>query len=101
MDEQLAIFCRSAGLDRHRIAIRVKPNAPCTRVIGVNKARAALEIALHAPARDGEANDELLRFLRETLAVPRANLTLVSGPRSRDKVVEANVPSATLARLLA
>lgn len=100
MEEELAIFCRPGGPDRHLLSIRVKPNAPRTRVLGVNKDRAALEIALHAPPRDGEANDELLRFLRETLGVPRANLRLVSGARAREKVVEANVPVTGLARLL-
>ena len=100
MEDQLAIFCRSAGPDRHLLAIRVKPNAPRTRVLGVNKDRAALEIALHAPPRDGEANDELLRFLRESLGIPRANLNLVSGPRSRDKVVEVTAPAANLGRLI-
>lgn len=100
MDEQLAICCRPAGPDRHLLAIRVKPKAPRTRVIGVNKDRAALEIAVHAAPHDGEANDELLRFLRETLALPRARLHLVSGPRSRDKVVEVNTPAANLGKLL-
>ena len=100
METELAIFCRPAGQERHLLAIRVKPNAPRTRVLGVNKDRATLEIALHAPPRDGEANDELLRFLRETLDVPRANLTLVSGLRSREKVVEVHAPATTLALLL-
>jgi uncharacterized protein (TIGR00251 family) len=100
MDEQLASFCRPVGPDRHLLAIRVKPNAPRTRVLGINKDRAALEIAVHAAPQDGEANDELLRFLRETLAIPRAHLNLVSGPRSRDKVVEVNSPAAKIGKLL-
>lgn len=100
MEETLAIFSRPAGPDRHLLAIRVKPNAARTRVLGVNKDRAALEVALHAPPRDGEANDELLRFLREKLGVARANLSLVSGPRSRDKVVEVSATAGCLTRLL-
>lgn len=99
MDDPLSAICQCSGPDRFRISIRVKPNAPRTRVLGIHRERAALEIALHAPPRDGEANEELLRFLRETLAVPRANLSLIAGARSRDKVVEAAVPATHLARL--
>lgn len=100
MDDGLAIFRRPVGPDRHLLSIRVKPNAPRSRVLGVNKDRAALEIALHAEPRDGEANVELLRFLQKTLGIPRANLTLVSGHRSRDKVVEATASLEHLAKLL-
>lgn len=101
MDHPPASFVRPTGSDQYLLAIRVKPNAPRTRVIGVNPARASLEIALHAPPREGEANEELLRFLRETLGVPRANLSLVAGSRSRDKVVRALAPADHLDRLAA
>ena len=40
-----------------------------------------------APER-GKANDAVLALLAETLAVPRARVTLVSGGGSRDKIVE-------------
>ena len=34
------------------------------------------------------ANEAVLELLAETLAVPRASVTLVSGGSSRDKIVE-------------
>lgn len=40
-----------------------------------------------APER-GKANDAVLELLAETLAVPRASVTLVSGGSSRNKIVE-------------
>ena len=39
------------------------------------------------PPEDGRANEAVLRLLAETLDVPRARLTLVSGLTSRDKIV--------------
>ena len=48
---------------------------------------------------DGEPNDELLRFLRETLCVSRGRLALIAGLRSREKVVQVHAPNAALALL--
>jgi uncharacterized protein YggU (UPF0235/DUF167 family) len=40
-----------------------------------------------APER-GKANEAVLSLLAETLALPRANISLVSGAGSRTKIVE-------------
>jgi uncharacterized protein YggU (UPF0235/DUF167 family) len=40
-----------------------------------------------APER-GKANEAVLALLADTLSVPRASVTLVSGSASRDKIVE-------------
>lgn len=39
------------------------------------------------PPEDGRANEAVLRLLAQTLDVPRATVTLVSGHSSRDKIV--------------
>ena len=39
------------------------------------------------PPEDGRANEAVLRLLAQTLGVPRASVTLVSGHSSRDKIV--------------
>ncbi len=39
------------------------------------------------PPEDGRANEAVLRMLAQTLDVPRATVTLVSGHSSRDKIV--------------
>ena len=41
-----------------------------------------------APALEGRANEELVEFLAETLGLPRRSVTLVTGEKSRDKLVE-------------
>jgi hypothetical protein len=54
-----------------------------------------------APER-GRANEAVLRFLAETLALPRTALTLVSGHGGREKVVElTGIGPALIERRLA
>jgi uncharacterized protein len=48
----------------------------------------AWKIRVAAVPERGRANDAVLELLAETLAVPRANVTLVSGGASRNKIVE-------------
>jgi uncharacterized protein (TIGR00251 family) len=44
-------------------------------------------IRLAAPPVDGGANDALIAFLAEALTLPRRNISIVSGEKSRDKRV--------------
>ena len=66
--------------------IRVIPRAPRTRVDGTRGG--AILVRLAAPPVDGAANDALVAFLSETLALPRRYIRIVSGEKSRDKRVE-------------
>ena len=70
---------------RAEIAVRVIPRAPRTRVDGTRGG--ALLIRLAAPPVDGAANDALIAFFAEALALPRRNISIVSGDKSRDKRV--------------
>ena len=47
----------------------------------------AVKIRLAAPPVDGAANDELVRFLAERLAVPRSAIAIAAGRSSRRKSV--------------
>lgn len=76
------------------------PRAPRTRVDGTRAG--AILIRLAAPPVDGAANDALVAFLAEALALPRRNIRIVSGEKSRDKRVEISGldTQAALDRLL-
>jgi uncharacterized protein (TIGR00251 family) len=65
--------------------VRVIPRAPSTRVDGVRSG--AILIRLAAPPVDGSANEALVAFLSEALALPRRNIRIISGEKSRDKRV--------------
>jgi len=55
-----------------------------------------------AAPEGGKANDALLRLLAERLDLPSKSLTLVSGPSSKDKIVELHgIDTAEAERRLA
>jgi uncharacterized protein (TIGR00251 family) len=82
------------------LAVRVIPRSPRTRVDG--RRGDAILIRLNAPPVDGAANDALIAFLSEALAVPRRSIEIVSGQTSRDKRVRVDGIEAdtAIARLL-
>ena len=69
-----------------RLRLRVAPGASKAGVVGRHGEAWKVRVAA-APER-GKANEAVLALLAVALAVPRANVTLVSGSSSRDKIVE-------------
>jgi uncharacterized protein (TIGR00251 family) len=65
--------------------VRVVPRAGRTGVAGVRGD--ALLVRLAAAPVDGAANEALVAALAAILAVPRRDVAIASGERSRDKVV--------------
>jgi uncharacterized protein len=80
--------------------IRVIPRSPRSRVDGTRGG--AVLIRLAAPPVEGAANDALVAFLSEALELPRRNIRIHSGEKSRDKrVAISGLDRATaLSRLL-
>jgi uncharacterized protein (TIGR00251 family) len=72
----------AAGLT---INVRVIPRAGKSGVAGTRGD--ALLVRLQAPPVDGAANEELIAVLAEALGVPKRQLSIVSGARSRQKRV--------------
>lgn len=66
-----------------RLRIAAQPGAPRSEVVGEHDGCLKLRIA--APPVDGRANDEIVRFLAERLALPRRTLYLLSGAGARRK----------------
>lgn len=74
------------------LRVKVHPGArknAITAIIGD-----ALKIALTAPPVDGRANESLIAFIAETLALPKARITLVAGTASRAKTLRITGKSA-------
>jgi hypothetical protein len=74
--------------DRVTFEVRVQPRASSTGIAG--EADGALKIRLAAPPVDGAANDELTRFVAKFFDVARQQVEIVSGLRSKHKVVRVN-----------
>lgn len=69
-----------------RLRLRVAPGTAKTAVVGRHGEGWKLRVA--APPERGKANDAVVSFLADTLSVPRASVSIVSGASSRDKIVE-------------
>ena len=67
------------------LKIRVIPRSPRSCVDG--RRGDAILIRLNAPPVDGAANAALIAFLSEILGIPRRDITLIAGEKSRDKRV--------------
>lgn len=73
-----------------RFAIKVKPNARRTAVGGHwdGPGGPALVVAVAAPAVEGKANAAVTAALAAAFGVRRAQVRIVSGERSREKIVQ-------------
>ena len=67
------------------VTVRVIPRSPRSRVDGMRGD--AFLVRLAAPPVEGAANDALVAFLAEHLDLPRRNIRIVSGVKSRNKQI--------------
>lgn len=67
------------------LEIRVIPRARRDEVGGLRHGR--LLVRTTAPPADGRANTKVIELVAEHLGVPKRSVSLVSGHRSRDKLL--------------
>jgi uncharacterized protein (TIGR00251 family) len=67
------------------LRVRVIPRARRNEIAGWREG--ALVVRLTAPPVEGSANKALLRFLAEVLQVRLPDVTLLTGEKSREKVI--------------
>jgi len=67
------------------ITVWATPGASRSEVVGV--ADGHVRVRLAAPAHEGRANDELVRFLAAALGVARGSVTVARGATGRRKLV--------------
>ncbi len=97
MQHKGSFFAFSDGICR--LAIRVKPNSQTSKILGFNTDRGVIEVALNAAPRDGEANDALIDLLRRVLRLSKDKIRIVSGHKSRDKIVDVECRPEDLEKL--
>lgn len=73
-------------------AIRVQPRASRSEVVG--ELDGALKVRLAAPPVDGEANEELIRFLAKLFGVSRRQISILSGQTSKNKLIRVDALAA-------
>jgi len=95
----------SAAADGVRVAVRLTPRTRADRLVGIARLADGAPVLLAsvtAPPVDSRANDALLQLLAKEWGLPRRDLAIVGGQKSRNKLVHvAGDPAALLPRLAA
>lgn len=82
-----------------RITVHVKPRSSRESVEGWKDG--CLVVRLNAPPVEGAANEALVRLLAESLGVPRGRVRILTGLRSRRKLVEIEgIPAEKIREVL-
>ena len=71
------------------LRIRVRPRAPADR-IDADPAAHEVIVSVTAPAVEGKANRAMLAQLADHLGISRSSLQIISGEKSRRKVVRVH-----------
>lgn len=79
---ELRIRENAAGLD---IPLHVQTRSRRTEIAGYFNG--ALKLKVQAPPVDDAANDAIVRFFSDLLAVPKSRISIAAGPKSRDKIL--------------
>ena len=72
-------------LEEAKINIKVQPDTSGNEVLGIRNK--VLRIKIAAPPEKGKANKKLVDFLSQRLDVAKADISIVRGHTSRQKVV--------------
>jgi uncharacterized protein (TIGR00251 family) len=95
----------TAAADGVRVAIRLAPRARANRIDGIAPSTPGgfvLKVAVTAPPAENRANDALIAVLAKTWGLPRRHISIVSGGKSRNKIVQiAGEPRELRQRLTA
>jgi len=68
-----------------KIQVKVKPNS---RIEELSREGDSFIIKVKEPPKEGKANQAVIKLLAERFGVPRNKVRILSGFRSRNKVVE-------------
>jgi uncharacterized protein (TIGR00251 family) len=68
------------------LSVYVQPNARTTGVVGMHGQE--LKVRVTAPAADNKANEAVIRFFAQALAVPPGSVYVRHGGTSRRKTLE-------------
>lgn len=69
-----------------RIYVNTKPNAREGRIERIDDAH--YTVWVHAPAKQGKANDAVIALLAEYFDVAKSRITIKFGKTGRDKIID-------------
>jgi uncharacterized protein (TIGR00251 family) len=68
-----------------KIQVKVKPNS---RTEELSQEGDSFIVKVKEPPKEGKANQAVIRLLAEHFGVPQSQVRIISGIRSRNKIVE-------------
>jgi len=68
-----------------KIRVKVKPNS---RTEELSHEGDSFTVKVKEPAKEGRANQAVIKLLAEHFSVPKSQVRILSGFRSRNKVIE-------------
>ncbi len=71
-----------------RITVKIKPNAKADLVEKI--AGGVYLVRVKAPAKEGKANEALIKVLSDYFDVPKSRISIASGLGSKNKLVDIN-----------
>lgn len=69
-----------------KIFVKAKPKAREEEVLKVDENH--FIVAVKEPPVDGKANEAIVRVLSEYFKIPKAQVRIISGQKSRQKIIE-------------
>jgi hypothetical protein len=81
------------------LSIHAQPQARRTEVVGLHGD--SLKVRVAAPALENRANEALIAFVAKRFGVARRDVTLLSGEKSREKVLQVRSTTADPETVLA
>ncbi|MGK5082390.1 DUF167 domain-containing protein [Bdellovibrionota bacterium FG-1] len=69
------------------LMLLIQPKASRSEVVGPHGVPPRLKIRIAAPPVDGEANEEVIRFLKKALRIPASQIAILRGQSSKQKDV--------------
>jgi uncharacterized protein (TIGR00251 family) len=73
------------------LKVYLQPRASGNEVVGPYQD--GIKVKVTAPPVEGKANDALIRFLAKKLGIPPSHIEILTGHRSRNKVLKISGPS--------
>ena len=70
------------------VIVKPRSSKESVRELGDGK----LEVRVKAPPVDGKANERLIELIAEHFKVPKGNVSITSGKRSRRKLISVELP---------
>jgi len=77
-----------------KLSVYIQPGAKKTEISGMHDGK--IKIRVCAPPVEGAANEALVKFLAKHLGTSKSKVKLVSGDKSRHKVLEIDMEESEI-----